>query len=886
MQNLRDIADTVKKDLPVKPLFRELFPDLYRDHGNSVCPFHDDTTPSLSLSKGNRAHCFGACSKRYSVIDLYMRAKECDFKTALKSLADRLGMANNQDLATNPESPSTIVAVYKYCDEQGTVLFENLRFRPKDFRMRRPTSNGNYIWNLKHCRRVPYRLPQLLSSEEVWLCEGEKDADRVASLGFTATCFPLGAGKSRQQLIKAHQMERLFADKQVVILPDNDQTGQAYAMDVAETLLPVAAAVKVLNLKTIWAELPEKGDASDLIEHLGKERAERALRTLADDTVALVRSVGPEGNHSVQGQSSSGDRQSRFQLLKDTFSQSGARMFVDQHRVPWATVNLEGAFKNLKLDSRSFDNYVFRLYVDTYGDAVHEETIKNLKRYLETGAKERRELFNRFASSENEVWIDSGDDSWHAFHVRPRDWSIEKHTSPPFYRKPHQQELPMPRRGRGLEAFLSLLPIRRESDRMLFLIWLVTVPLAHIPRPLIILTGPPGSGKSLLCEFVRSLLDPSSVGTVPLSRDHTEFVQMLNNHAVIPLDNVRIIPSWASDAMCRAVTGSGMTKRKLHTDDEDITWQFRRTVIINAIDRPVSDLDILDRAICIEVERIPDTMRRDKGSLVKLFEKMRPELFASLLDNLSKALAIRPAVRIDRLERMADWCLYGAAVAEALGFGREQFMATYRLKIQQQREQSLDFDGVALTLRNFVEKETRWQGSVSQLYALLSEISLRLGVSAEWPKAPHIFSRKLRRINHQLAALGIRIAFGRTKFHNTVSLENLSPGAKDQDLPVISLGPPHETAKLTGKELMEPAGHFEQSPTTDSMHKHPQLQTNGGVGTGGAFFPIEQGYPARSSGCRESVESRRDAVCPPRHEEPGAILDLEAKCTIVGDTRK
>jgi 5S rRNA maturation endonuclease (ribonuclease M5) len=885
MQKLRDIGDAVKKDVPIKSLFRELFPDLYRDHGNSFCPFHDDRSPSLSLSKGNRAHCFGACQKSYSVIDLYMKAKKCDFKTALKSLTDRLGMANNHDLATNAESPHTIVAVYQYHDEQGNVLFENVRFQPKDFRMRRPTSSGNHVWNLKHCRRVPYRLPQVMSSAEVWLCEGEKDADRVASLGFTATCFPLGAGKNRQQLIKAHQMDLPFTDKNVMILPDNDETGSAFVEGVAETLGRVSAAVKVLDLKTLWTELPEKGDVSDLIEHLGEESTRRALRSLADDTPPLQRPSVIEEDDLVQGQRGSAERKSRFQLLKDTFFLSGARVFLDQHGIPWVTVKQEEAFKNLKLESKAFDNYVFRLYVDKYGDAVHEETIKSLKRYLETCAKEKRDLSNRFASSETEVWIDSGNDSWDAFHVTAQGWGVEKCPSPLFYRKPHQQELPIPRRGRDLSALLPLLPIKRASDRLLFFVWLVTVPLAHISRPLIILTGPPGSGKTLCCEFVRSLLDPSSVGTVPLSKDHTEFVQMLNNQGMIMLDNVGTIPAWASDALCRAVDGAGVTKRKLHTDDEDITWFFRRTGIMSAIDRPVSATDILDRAICIEVERIPDIMRQDRGSLVKLFEEIRPELFESLLDTLSKALALKPAVRSDRLPRMGEWCLYGGAAAELLGFGRDQFIAAYRCKIKDQSEQSLDWDVVALIVRSFVDREPRWEGSVSQLHAILSETALRSGVSAEWPKAPHVFSGKLRKISHKLAALGIRITFGRTKYHNTVSLQLLSPAVAEQALPASSPGLPPEIAPPGTGTLVESSISLRQGSIITSTHNLSQSRGNGGGGPGGESFRIDQSCPAHGGGCRDSVASRRDAVCSATHEEPGATCDPEAKCPIIGVAR-
>ena len=44
-------------------------------------------------------------------------------------------------------------------DESGSVLFEVVRYAPKDFRQRRPNGKGDWIWNLSNARRVPYRLP-------------------------------------------------------------------------------------------------------------------------------------------------------------------------------------------------------------------------------------------------------------------------------------------------------------------------------------------------------------------------------------------------------------------------------------------------------------------------------------------------------------------------------------------------------------------------------------------------------------------------------------------------------------------------------------------------------------------------------------------------------
>jgi putative DNA primase/helicase len=98
-----------------------------------------------------------------------------------------------------------IAATYSYHDETGALLFEVVRFEPKDSRQRRPDPSrpDGWAWNLGDTRRVPYRRPELLETSEdavVLFVEGEKDADRLASVGLLATSSPQGAGKWRDEI--------------------------------------------------------------------------------------------------------------------------------------------------------------------------------------------------------------------------------------------------------------------------------------------------------------------------------------------------------------------------------------------------------------------------------------------------------------------------------------------------------------------------------------------------------------------------------------------------------------------------------------------------------------------------------------------------------------
>jgi len=198
----------------------------------SLCPFHDDKIPSLSINPdkdGGVFNCFG-CGRKGSLYD------------ASKDPANK---------ESNPQK--TIIATYDYTDENGNLLFQTVRYSPKDFRQRRPNGNGDWIWDLKGIQTIPYRLPDILKSEEVVIVEGEKDSDNLALLGFTATTSPMGAGKWRD-----HYNEALRG-KSVILIPDNDDQGLSHMRQVAISLNGIVASLK-------WIKLPgltPGGDFSD-----------------------------------------------------------------------------------------------------------------------------------------------------------------------------------------------------------------------------------------------------------------------------------------------------------------------------------------------------------------------------------------------------------------------------------------------------------------------------------------------------------------------------------------------------------------------------------------------------------------------------------------------
>ncbi|MDE5755022.1 MAG: AAA family ATPase [Oscillospiraceae bacterium] len=100
------------------------------------------------------------------------------------------------------------------------------------------------------------------------IVEGEKDVETLATMEILATSLPNG-GQSRQ-------WHDLYNDglqnHDIIILTDNDKTGETYGENVAKNVSRIARSVKIIPTKTIWNDCPEKGDISDIVQAIGQDR--------------------------------------------------------------------------------------------------------------------------------------------------------------------------------------------------------------------------------------------------------------------------------------------------------------------------------------------------------------------------------------------------------------------------------------------------------------------------------------------------------------------------------------------------------------------------------------------------------------------------------------
>ncbi|MFG0246373.1 MAG: DUF3987 domain-containing protein [Phycisphaerales bacterium JB052] len=280
-----------------KPIERVL--DAIRDRGGRVnrsggqwmctCPAHDDRTPSLSVKEGDDGRallkCFAGCSVESIVSALGMQMRDLfpddtrdsdTFRPQHTRNPQSVAVAHDTQVDVQTRGYAILDEAIDACarllggydhswdyhnesgDLVGMVLRRDLPGGKKDCR---PISLIKGRWEIAGMPtpRPLYRLPELLASDApVIVCEGEKATDAAIACGYTATTSPHGCGSAAQADWSVLQ------NRDVIIIPDLNDAGEAYAIDVV-SLCETAKSVRVIDLTQAWAQLGDGDDIADVL---------------------------------------------------------------------------------------------------------------------------------------------------------------------------------------------------------------------------------------------------------------------------------------------------------------------------------------------------------------------------------------------------------------------------------------------------------------------------------------------------------------------------------------------------------------------------------------------------------------------------------------------
>lgn len=489
---------------------------------------------------------------------------------------------------------------------------------------------------------------------------------------------------------------------------------------------------------------------------------------------------------------------SNAQLLVKLANENAVLFFNDQYGRPHALVQVgsglvEGHKEVIPVKSGKFELYLRKLFYESQNGMIPSQeainsAIKQIAAITEFD-RQSEELHLRVAwgiKNEQIIYDLTNDTHDYVRIIRADGWDIIKNPDRLFIRF-NQKPQVIPSKNYPADIFDKYLDLNHITDyehRLLTKVWTIACFVPDIPHTIDDTHGEKGAAKTTFCRMQKRLIDPDALELLTIPKDRNEFIQQLHHNYLAVYDNIKHVPFWFSDEVCRAITGAGNSKRALYTDDDDVIYNYRRCVMVNGINNILTEPDALDRCLLTELVRIPTKHRRTEAAVFEEFEAMRPMLLGYIFDILSKALAIKPTVKLAELPRMADFAEWGEAIARAMGYEPGRFMQAYYNNIGKQNVEAIESNPLAQAIVKFAEQNSTWEGTVSDFKDRLDGVAEMYKINSDspmWPKAANSLSRKLKPILSNLReGQGIEVRIepitqGEQKGSKAVKVEKISP---------------------------------------------------------------------------------------------------------------
>lgn len=290
--------------------------------------------------------------------------------------------------------------------------------------------------------------------------------------------------------------------------------------------------------------------------------------------------------------------------------------------------------------------------------------------------------------------------------------------------------------------------------------WLATFFSDLCPtKPILLLRGERGSGKTLACRVLMQLLFGPALDVYGLPEKEDAFIATLSNSHVIVLDNLDTPAREIQDRLASIATGKLDGRRTLYETNGVTRIRYRCWIAVTSrfpdtLQRP----DLVDRTLALSLRRLVQMPGQDEfGTETSFLQQARAQRdlwWGELLTVLSQIVAeIRRSGTPTRSRlRMADWTALGSVIARSRGL--ESFWpAAVTRAISGQIDMLLD-DPIVQAIDAWLSGRT-YTSAPQPTRALYEQCQLALFGSGgksddSWPRSARSFGRRLSSIHREL----------------------------------------------------------------------------------------------------------------------------------------
>jgi 5S rRNA maturation endonuclease (ribonuclease M5) len=201
----------------------------------------------------------------------------------------------------------------------------------------------------------------------------------------------------------------------------------------------------------------------------------------------------------------------------------------------------------------------------------------------------------------------------------------------------------------------------------LFQVWACLLPSTLSTKPLLVVTGAIGSGKTLGARGVFQLYGMREIISIIKEREgEKDFWAVVNRNGLVCFDNCDTRSRWFADSLAAAATAGTLDARKLYTNSDTAAQRSRAWIVITSANPTFGeDPALADRSLVVRLERRNKTI--DDAALMREIVDNRNAGLSWVCNTLATALADNRPIPDGLNKRHPGFAALAVRIGRALG---------------------------------------------------------------------------------------------------------------------------------------------------------------------------------------------------------------------------
>lgn len=539
----------------------------------------------------------------------------------------------------------------------------------------------------------------------------------------------------------------------------------------------------LFHLTKVYGTVARKSEATEERPHRYSEILEypEEVEALPIEILKKVADLAPKGKKEIKkfNKNSSFNSEDNIEaLIKEYFIEviKGSELFLTEYsNKEMIYLAGNGTQRRLyALYSKDFSDFLIWGFKSTYKEFV---AASGFTEYIEECAVKARvnkrylSVYNRIAFKDNRIYYNLNNSENEVVRIDDSEIVVLTQSElslddPVFVSSKNMgvQVKPQDSDAASLpDVIKKYLNLASENDIVLLICTIVAWFWPNQARPILLLCGPAGSGKSVASEIIQFSVDPSRIPCPLLPSTTQNLATVLADNYLCVFDNISQIKPEISDMLCQAIYFGAYSTRKLYSDGDVYTNTFRNCLVLNGIGNFATRGDLMDRCVKINLQRISTQQRERLSDLRGNFQKDLPIILGAVFDLVKRTLPLVGTIKVGAAPRLADFYCLGGAISKALWGSEQVFFDAFAQNEESKFADMVNDDPFSAAVKQFAEKmgtRTLRLEPTEFFEKLKAQVGIVEYSNAKnnFPQSASALGKRIPRIQPALAAIGIDIA--------------------------------------------------------------------------------------------------------------------------------